>query len=96
MDQEIPSAVLKSLPPNKAILLDNETCVYCGIELSPEIDTEEHVVGRKFVPKGKLDGEWNLIVHACRACNRKKAELEDDISAITMQPDTLGAHAIDD
>ena len=42
-----------------------------------------------------MAGEWNLIVNACRACNEKKARLEDDISAITMQPDIAGRHAID-
>jgi hypothetical protein len=53
-------------------------------------------VSKKLVPKGKLDRQWNLIVRACRDCNRRKSALEDDISAITMQPDTLGIHAVDD
>jgi hypothetical protein len=80
----------------KTIVLDNITCVYCGVPLDATIDTKEHVIGRKFVPSGKLDGEWNLIVHGCESCNRKKAELEDDISAITMQPDAWGRHAVAD
>jgi hypothetical protein len=29
-------------------------------------------------------------VNACRGCNNDKADLENDISAITMQPDVLG------
>lgn len=58
--------------------------------------TKEHVIGRRFVPAGKLDGEWNLIVRACAPCNREKADLEDDISAITMQPDAWGQPAVAD
>ena len=69
---------------NRAIVLDNVTCVYCGSKLEPDRHTTEHVVGRRFVPKGTLQGQWNLIVQACRPCNKAKADLEDDISAITM------------
>jgi len=71
-------------PVNRAIVLDNATCVYCGIHLAEGLHTTEHVVGRRFVPKGSLQGQWNLIVQACEGCNKKKADLEDDISAITM------------
>jgi hypothetical protein len=46
----------------------------------------------KFVPKGTLENQWNLILNACRNCNGRKADLENDISAITMQPDVLGKH----
>jgi hypothetical protein len=84
------------LPPNKAILLDNCTCVYCGGELDNQNRTTEHVIGRRFVPKGKLENQWNLIVGACRICNNRKSELEDDLSAITMQSDAAGAFAEDD
>ena len=42
------------------------------------------------MPRGKLNGNWNLIVNACQTCNGIKGGLEDDISAITMQPDALG------
>jgi len=90
------SDTLKLLPGDVPILLDNETCVYCGTSLIVQNDTKEHVIGRRFVPKGKLDGQWNLIVRACSSCNRKKADLEDDISAITMQTDASGKHAIED
>lgn len=54
------------------------------------------MIGRRFVPKGKLDGQWNLIVRACNTCNGKKSDLEDDISAITMQADVSGKHATED
>ena len=29
-----------------------------------------------------MNGEWNLIVRVCNACNHAKSDLEDDISAI--------------
>lgn len=71
-------------PPDRAISLDNVTCVYCGRNLTHQERSKEHVIGRRFVPKGTLANEWNLLVWACVPCNRKKADLEDDISAITM------------
>lgn len=75
---------LKELPHNRAILLDNTTCPYCGIEINEDNDSKEHVIGRRFVPKGLFDGGWNLIVRACKKCNSKKSDLENDISAITL------------
>src|SRR5439155_11752848 len=54
--------------------------------------TKEHVIGRRFVPRVLLKGEWNVIVRACEACNHAKSDLEDDISAITLQPDVWGRH----
>jgi hypothetical protein len=89
------SKKLKELP-NSPIILDNGTCVYCGTELTPSSVTREHVIGRRFVPKGKLKGQWNLIVRACKPCNGKKSDLEDDISAISMQADALGRYALPD
>lgn len=82
--------------PNSPIILENETCVYCGIQLSSALITKEHVIGRRFVPKGKLHGQWNLIMRACRHCNGKKSNLEDDISAISMQVDAWGRHSLSD
>jgi hypothetical protein len=75
---------LKELPANRAVVLDNQTCAYCGSELTGAQATKEHVIGRRFVPKGTLDGEWNLIVRACERCNSDKGLLENDISAITL------------
>jgi hypothetical protein len=66
--------------------LDNVTCPYCGTALTSKTRTKEHVIGRRFVPVGSLDREWNLILQACGPCNRHKADLEDDIS--------VGAEAI--
>ena len=48
------------------------------------------------MPKGTLAGQWNLILRSCSRCNDLKADLEDDISAITMQPDAGGHYASDD
>lgn len=74
-------------------ILKNKTCVYCGIKLSDENRTKEHVIGRKFIPKGQLNKNWNLIVYACTSCNNEKSELENDISAISMQPNSYGQYA---
>src|ERR1700724_1650675 len=72
------------------VRLNNRSCPYCGQELSAEISTDDHVIGRRFVPKGSLNNSWNLILKACAECNNLKSDLEDDISAITMQPDCFG------
>ena len=69
---------------NQVKRLHNTNCGFCGCELTVENSTKEHVIGRRFVPKGALDREWNLILNACRPCNNKKGDLEDDISAITL------------
>ncbi len=87
---------LSALPDNRVIRLHNVTCVYCGQEMTSETTTREHVIGRRFVPTGKLQGYWNLIVNACRTCNGTKSDLEDDISAITMQPDVFGRYGHED
>jgi len=83
-------------PGNAPIALLNLTCVYCGVELTSGNATKEHVVGRRFVPKGKLDGWWNLIVRACQTCNGIKADLENDISAITLASNASGRFATSD
>lgn len=71
-------------------VLRNVTCVYCGEALTTETATKEHVVGRRFVPPDQMKDSWNLILRACRRCNGRKSDLEDDISAITMQPTISG------
>ena len=89
------TTIIHRCPPNRAIVLANQTCVYCAKELIGRRFTKEHVIGRRFVPKGFLNGEWNLIVRACDACNHAKSDLEDDISAITLQPDAWDRHPTD-
>lgn len=54
------------------------------------------MIGRKFVPKGTLNKQWNLILRACKRCNGYKSDLEDDIGAISMQPNSAGKFAEDD
>jgi len=70
------------------IVLDNNyLCPYCGANLSilGEKETNvEHVIGRRFLPKGFLDGEWNFIIRACKKCNEEKAKLEGGISVISL------------
>jgi len=87
---------LRELPLHVPIVLHNKRCPYCGVALTTDNSTKEHVIGRRFVPRGKLEGQWNLILRACRPCNVRKSDLEDDISAISMQPDMWGRFAVDD
>ncbi|RIL06415.1 MAG: hypothetical protein DCC71_06810 [Proteobacteria bacterium] len=89
----IDSTALTELPPRKAIVLDNENCPYCGAQLVEGSWNKEHAIGRRFVPRGKFADSWNLILRACITCNSRKADLEDDLSAITMQPDPTGEFA---
>jgi len=83
-------------PPNRPIRLKNVNCVYCNVDLSTVQSTKEHVIARGFIPRGKLDGCWNLIVNACKDCNDFKSNLEDDIATITMLPGLDGKYASDD
>ncbi len=88
---------LTEFSPKHLVVKRNLFCVYCGTSLHPFRGGEkEHVIGRRFVPKGTLSGQWNLVVRSCPDCNNRKADLEDDLSAITMQPDSLGQFAVDD
>ena len=88
------SSDLTVLSPNRASRLDNITCMYCGAEgCTANPLTNEHVIARRFVPKGALNKSWALIGNACWQCNGRKADLEDEISAITLQPDIGQPHA---
>lgn len=89
---------VKEFRPNRPLLLDNVTCWYCGRLFNDRglLRTAEHAIARRFVPRGKLDGQWNLIGWACGECNGRKADLENDISAISMQPDALGRYPDND
>ncbi|TFW13369.1 HNH endonuclease [Massilia arenosa] len=84
------------LSPDRPTSLKNETCPYCGKNLSRRSSTKEHVVGRRFVPQGTMSGCWNLILRACRTCNQLKSDLEDDLSAITMAFHTFGLTGLTD
>src|SRR5258707_139132 len=71
--------------------LDNEACVYCNRVFGPDLSrTDEHTIGTKFVPKGSMAAQWNLILGACRECNAKKGVLESELSALTIRPDPWG------
>jgi hypothetical protein len=83
----------RTLPNNKATKLGNIVCVYCGGEDTPDNPlTDEHVIGRNFVPKGSLASGWSLILRARTRCNNDKSDLENDISAITLLPDLGTSH----
>jgi hypothetical protein len=88
---------LSAWPANRPIRLNNSTCPYCGSAFSDNLPaTVEHVIGRRFVPRGALNNCWNLILNACRICNNIKSDLEDDLSAITLQPEISGRMSRDD
>jgi len=73
--------------PTQPRRLLNAKCLYCAEQFSAEKPkTKEHVIGRRFVPTGALYQCWNLIVNACARCNNLKADLENDLSVITMLP----------
>lgn len=90
---------LKRLPNDRHIILDNITCPYCGLSINfnnKDSWDKDHVIGRRFVPKGTLNNQWNLQVNTHKICNNIKSDLENDISAITMQPDGLGRYHVED
>ncbi len=68
-------------------LKNNIQCPYCGNDLR-KLDknekTEEHVIGRRFIPKGFLENEWNLKIITCKKCNSDKAKLEGGVSLISQ------------
>jgi hypothetical protein len=70
--------------PNQPSRLKNLTCCYCLNDLKAG-KTEEHVIARRFVPKGVLESEWNLILYACQSCNNSKSDLEDDLALLSLQ-----------
>lgn len=72
---------------DRPIRLQNLSCPYCRRTLDASVPSnKEHVVGRNFVPKGKMENQPQLIFIACRKCNSEKSQLEDDISVISMIP----------
>ncbi len=88
---------LDSFPSHKSFRLANVACAYCGVAFDTGVEpTEDHVIGRRFVPRGALSRSWNLKLRSCSRCNNVKSQLEDDVSAITMQPDVYGRFATDD
>jgi hypothetical protein len=83
--------------PTRRIVKRNVICPYCNRPFGPDRPPEnEHVIARCFVPKGTLAAQWNLVLRACGECNDTKADLESDISAVTMQPDAREQYASDD
>jgi hypothetical protein len=78
-------------PKNQPDVLRNLACAYCGISFDEVPLTKDHVIGRRFVPKGTLNQSWNVILRACSPCNGRKADLENDLSFLTMHPDAIGS-----
>jgi hypothetical protein len=81
--------LLRTFSPRE-LELRNHNCIYCCRALTRATRTREHVIGRHFVPRGRLD--INLIAWACDQCNNDKSDLEDDISVISMLPAIVQSH----
>lgn len=78
-------------PVNRPVRLRNKSCPYCGCKFDSSTQVnEEHTIGRRFVPKGAMENQFNLIFWACKECNEEKSQLEDDISVISMIPRSPG------
>lgn len=96
MSPDLPADDLLHFNPDRAITLPGSKCAYCGTKIEGRGRTKDHVIARNFVPQGAIADGFNLIVQSCRPCNDRKARLEDDISLITMLPDTAGNLVRDD
>ena len=84
-DEEIKSAVLRTMPGDRPFRLKNASCPYCGHTFKEHGSrTLDHVIGKNFVPKGTTAKSWNLHLWACQSCNSEKGKLEGEISAITL------------
>jgi hypothetical protein len=66
-------------------VLQNVTCCYCRTPLADVVFDKEHVIARRFVPTGTLQKSWNLIAQACKRCNNRKSDLEDDMAVLSLQ-----------
>ncbi|PWS37126.1 hypothetical protein DFH01_09660 [Falsiroseomonas bella] len=87
---------LKVASPKHVVRLKNTICPYCIRPLVRQVEPNvDHVIGRRFVPLGSIEGQWNLLVKSCRACNEKKSRHESVVSAVILQPDAFGQHPAD-
>lgn len=76
---------IRHLRSDRPTRLSNTTCPYCSRDITKRtVRNLEHVIGRRFVPKGTMAGSWNLHLWACRTCNAEKAGLESDVSSVTL------------
>jgi hypothetical protein len=67
----------------------NQYCLYCGAAVGAQPDavpsTKEHLIGRRFVPPGTLDGDsFNFIFRACNVCNQRKSTAERHLSTVSL------------
>lgn len=73
---------------DKDLVKSNQYCPYCGdlVGIGSEAASDkEHLIGRKFVPKGSLEaGGFNFIFRACQKCNGRKSSAERHVSSVTL------------
>ena len=86
---------LQNFPQDRRCKLDNVTCAYCGVSLENNA-TEDHVIGRNFIPKGTFSRSRPILVNACCDCNTSvKCRLEAPLSSLSMRSDARGEFAAD-
>jgi hypothetical protein len=71
-------------------MLCGSLCPYCGKTLSGcrGVDWNwDHIISRRMVPRGSLDGERDNKVKCCYACNSEKSRYEQITSAYTLWRD---------
>jgi hypothetical protein len=54
--------------------MDRRRCAYCGVALSEETATEDHVIARSWFPEGENVPKWK--VPSCRLCNNTYSKME--------------------
>ena len=65
----------------------NQFCLYCGAYVgggSITASNEEHLIGRRFVPKGTMENSFNFSFRCCVSCNGRKADIERHVSSFTL------------
>jgi hypothetical protein len=89
-----PASRMIGMNPRRIARLRNQRCPYCGRGLTDTNRDIDHLIGRRFVPKGSLAASWNLLLNAHRECNAEKGALESDLSAITLHMLSV-SHSVD-
>lgn len=63
---------------------DNFTCQYCGKQNDRNQLTYDHIIPKSKWPHNSSPTNWNNIVTACVACNRKKANRTPDAANMPL------------
>lgn len=73
---------------SRSLEQSNHHCLYCATDVGPRStvpSNKEHVIARRSVPTGSLDGPgFNFIFRACTSCNSEKADAERHVASVTL------------